>query len=1202
MKQHLLCLLLLLACASLCAQNYWTGAVSTDWNNASNWTAGVPTATHQVLIQTVASARYPVINTTDAVCQKLSLLAGASLTIGTADLTVGDYALIWGQLNMNSPTDLVAGSLLHWLEGSTVNVTNSSAEIYIGNRMAFDAGSNVQFSAGYIEFSSTAGLDNYLTNNSANTILPTVRSRNSTGIFHIHGDTTEDIVINGNFHNYENCSFQCANDVNLIVKGDFKDDNTVAGRGVWLTQGTVVMDGIAQGIQLTSQSMLNNLTCSSSNTVNLVTDLFLRGTLTIDSGSFNADGHDIRIRGDWVNLVGPAAFSEAGSTVTFEADWDQYCNYDEDFDHLKLNKVADYVIVNSSSADVSCASYEWVNGGIKVLAGSFSALSLVNNYIAGEWFLQTGGSINLSNYGDYRYIDLGGSLTISGGIFNVYGGAISSWWPYPNDASITMSGGTLDFKDQGVSIVNTASAFSSNITGGTIRVARSFIVNRAGFNPISNLIVLAGSTDCEVSHVAGSSFYSLDINKYLGKDDKDQPKFETGRDGSIRELTRSQTVTAASDLDINGYFVLRAGYFTAPAQMNVRGDWYKYTSHDSFIEGAGKVVFDSNANSSVYGGEDFHTLELAKSTLAWELRIPSTGEAECDSYVWTQGTLAVSGGLFYAHDMVDAVIQGTVNLSGGNITLVQDTATSLGLRGNLNISGGEFHIFGGTPDVVSAIPSGGNASFTMSDGLFYRHGWGIGIYNSAYTFSENITGGIIRTDGNFYCDRTEFTPAGGTLELTGTAETYLTMVAGTLHALRTNKPDAWVKLMTDVTASGTITVQTGILDLNANDLHADGGVVVYGILHIDDLASLRMGNMKYLNVESGGLLQAWGSDSAMTTIICDSGYFYLNVFDGGTISARNCIFSAISQYGVYLRPGAVIDPNNSFFHCYFSWGQPGGTLLRIDNSDNVVIRDAVFATNAGGGASNVRKTVDTGIVNFINALGVFSGEDFDDDIHNRVFWNAGTDLPDLQILRAEWIPASPNPYLGDYRDLKVTVVNNSIYPLTGVLFYVDLYYDRDDAPPIQVWGNVFLELNSLQAGLPVDVYFSNVTNYVQPPDGEWSTWLQIDADERVNESQEYNNIYGPFQTIWQDLPPITDLSIAYDPLEEMATLSWNYPLSVTKFNVYLDSDPLGAFTSYAGWSTTHSYSFSPGQTHFFRVTAERLPPSKVDVNPPRIRN
>ncbi|MBP7205350.1 MAG: hypothetical protein KBA54_02420 [Candidatus Cloacimonetes bacterium] len=89
MKHHLLCLLLLLACASLCAQNYWTGAVSTDWNNASNWTAGVPTATHQVLIQTVASARYPVINTTDAVCQKLSLLAGASLTIGTADLTVG---------------------------------------------------------------------------------------------------------------------------------------------------------------------------------------------------------------------------------------------------------------------------------------------------------------------------------------------------------------------------------------------------------------------------------------------------------------------------------------------------------------------------------------------------------------------------------------------------------------------------------------------------------------------------------------------------------------------------------------------------------------------------------------------------------------------------------------------------------------------------------------------------------------------------------------------------------------------------------------------------------------------------------------------------------------------------------------------------------------------------------------------------------
>ncbi len=1202
MKHPLITFLFLCLAASSGALSYWTGAVSADWHDASNWTAGVPNPTIHAMIPEVANNRYPVINTTAAVCQRLSLQANASLTVGTANLTVVEYALIWGQLNMNSATDLVTGQSLQWLEGASVNVSNPNAEIYCGGGMSFAAGSNVQFSTGYVEFSNTTGVDNWIKNNSASTVLPNVRSRNSSGgLFYIHGDSTEDTVIGGNFWNYANCSFRCEFNLNLIVRGHFRDYNTIPGKGVFLMNGTVVMDGSNQFLEPNSQTMLNNLSCSQSGTLSLSSDLFLRGTLSINSGVFDPVGHAIRIRGDWVNLVGPAAFLETGTTVTFEADWDQYCNHDEDFDHLILNKVADYFIVNSNVADVSCASYEWIHGGIKVLAGSFSALSLANNFIAGEWFLQTGGTINLSNLGTSRFIDLGGSLAISGGTFNVYGGGDRSIWPYPNAASISMSDGTLEFHDQGVEIFLSATPFSASITGGTIRVAGGFTVNRTGFNPSGGTIVLAGSTDCQVSHVAGSNFYNLDINKYLESPTASLPRHATDREGNSRELTRSQTVAAASDLDINGYFMQHAGYFTAPAQMNVRGNWHKYTDHDSFTEGAGKVVFDGNVNSTIYGEEEFNVLELAKNSSSQGLNVPLNSVAECESYDWTQGFLTVSGGLFYAHDMVDNVIQGSVNLSGGNITLVQDAAQTLGLRGNLNISGGELHIWGGAADMVTAMPSGGNASFTMSDGLFYRHGWGIGIYDNAYTFSENITGGIIRTEGNFYCARAEFTPAGGTLELTGIAETHLTLVAGTLHGLLTDKPEAWVKLLTDVTANGTITVQTGILDLNGNTLYANGGAVIRGILYIDHLARLCMGSQKYLNVEDGGILRPWGIDGDLAIINTESGFFYLNIRDGGTISARFCLFSNISQDGINVWPGGIIEPLHPLFHCAFNAGVAGGTFLRIDNSDNVVIHYASFNSNPGGGASNVTKAVDSGMVNFVNATGLFSGEDFDADPNNRVFWNTGTDIPDLQILRAEWILASPNPYLGDSRDLKVTVVNNSVYATTEE-FYLDLYYDLNLAPVVDQLGNKYTRLIELPAGLPTDVVFTGIANYDEALTGTWNSWLQIDTDAEVIESNESNNVYGPFQITWEPLPPITDLSIAYDPITEMVTLNWNYPLSVTKFNVYLDSDPFGAFSASTGWSTTHSYSFSPGPTRFFRVSAERLPPLKVDVNPPRIRN
>jgi hypothetical protein len=71
------------------ALTIWTGAASTDWTDAANWTAGVPTATLDALVPVVSSGRYPAIASGTATAQNLSINVGATLsqTGGTLSLT-----------------------------------------------------------------------------------------------------------------------------------------------------------------------------------------------------------------------------------------------------------------------------------------------------------------------------------------------------------------------------------------------------------------------------------------------------------------------------------------------------------------------------------------------------------------------------------------------------------------------------------------------------------------------------------------------------------------------------------------------------------------------------------------------------------------------------------------------------------------------------------------------------------------------------------------------------------------------------------------------------------------------------------------------------------------------------------------------------------------------------------------------------------
>ena len=78
-----LCLLASLAALPAFAQTSWKGTTNSDWNTATNWSAGVPTATSDVTIPNVTNK--PIIGAaTTALVKSVEVQSGAVLTISSS--------------------------------------------------------------------------------------------------------------------------------------------------------------------------------------------------------------------------------------------------------------------------------------------------------------------------------------------------------------------------------------------------------------------------------------------------------------------------------------------------------------------------------------------------------------------------------------------------------------------------------------------------------------------------------------------------------------------------------------------------------------------------------------------------------------------------------------------------------------------------------------------------------------------------------------------------------------------------------------------------------------------------------------------------------------------------------------------------------------------------------------------------------------
>jgi hypothetical protein len=166
-------------------------------------------------------------------------------------------------------------------------------------------------------------------------------------------------------------------------------------------------------------------------------------------------------------------------------------------------------------------------------------------------------------------------------------------------------------------------------------------------------------------------------------------------------------------------------------------------------------------------------------------------------------------------------------------------------------------------------------------------------------------------------------------------------------------------------------------------------------------------------ISGGAFVVAGTSEEGIQILGLGRSNYSFVVEEGATIHAKYTTFSGMDANGIYVKPGALIDPAGAFYNCTFSEGTAGGVLLTIDNDQEVEIENATFVSDSRNAAFNVRKSVDAGSVTFINAAGSFAGAGFEDDPFNRIFWDGESVTQQIELptgwsgLSSYVMPAAP---------------------------------------------------------------------------------------------------------------------------------------------------------------------------------------------------
>jgi hypothetical protein len=941
-----------------------------------------------------------LLNSDLHVSNNLEILSG-TVNVQQYALNVGNMLDVHGSINMPNPNgEVFAFGPVRWHPGSTLQVSTSAVFKAYGN-WSFLAGSNVNPENGTVMFMGSGNCQIFSHSNTS--------SFNNLSIYKTGGASTtlssfstQPLTVNNNIYVHTGAIFRNHSTNDLILKGNVESNGSFTCQVAKLVR--VVLSGANQSLKMNTGDYFFHLIFNQSGTVtinNTHTDILtVKGNVVIQSGLFDMQNNSLHLRGDWTNNIWPAGFDAGTGRVVFNSLSNQTIHTNEDFNRLVAD-MGGLLQINKAGVTVSCNQYDWKKGGIHVIKGTLTANNLVQNGLYGEFRLQPQGTINIFNPGGW--VDLLGQIYNYGGTMNISGGA--AWWPYSDDAHLTMTGGVIDMKTCGI-YVPAGYSWTYNITGGTIRSAHGFSSNDPNFNLEAGTFEYYGSNTVYIYQNTGLLF-SIIINMSAKEGDElPDGKMVDSRSGVLlSDNSRSANVVLETDLIIDGNLDIKSGTLMANDKtISINGNWNNQIFPEGFDAGTGSVVFNGIYNQTC-SSENFNILKLNKA--GGMLFIPHN--TSCALYDWTSGGITAKGGTFTAHDLAQININGTYTVNGGGtINLHQDESHWVDLNANLYINSGTINIYGGAPGSESWWPDV-SAFLYISEGVLDFKDQRIFVRDFG-DFASIITGGTIRTSKGFRNERTGFDLPAGTLELYGpdNADIYLTQ-GSSLHNLKINKSGGQgehtgtlvrrdgtsfenirsntVLATSPIVLTNNLDVDDGTFSVNSFQVTTGGDVNVNGTLVVNQNANLSVGAGKRLAVNDQGKLYAVGVKGAEAVITgASKGHYKFDVENSGTLAATDAIFEYMDGVGIHLKPGSLVDPAYPFYSCTFRNGAAGGRLLTLHNNQVFTVHNAHFPANTWGGSHNVFKKLNSGHVTFIDPTGPFAGNPFEYDTHDRVSW------------------------------------------------------------------------------------------------------------------------------------------------------------------------------------------------------------------------
>ena len=439
----------------------WTGGTDTNWNNAANWTNGVPDATKDAIIATTAT-RDCSLNISGAMCKSLVVQSGRILTLGTAStsLTVTQDITVFGTVTHSGSTAVLN------LNGGNLRIDTTGRYNHSGNGALNASTTTIQVING--------GQYNV---SGAPTIAAQTLNIAVGGLVNVTGAATFNLTDFTTELNSQWTSTNTANTVN--VSNNFTNDGSMLGSagGIFnLTKASGAMAGASTTTTFYQLNINGGITSTITNDVRVLNNFSISSTKF-----FTASSGNLYVGGNWTNS---GTFTAGSGTVILNGSALQsVTSGGSNFNRLTVTNAS---VAGVSFADSSTTAYFTntttnslmtfasgrtykitATGGMNFQGASGQLVKLRSSTPGSVWLINPSGGSWTANYLDVQdsvnivqqTILPGGPSTDSGNNTNWFAtdanrdsnnDEIPDWWEYSYYGSLTGLNAGTDSDGDGV--------------------------------------------------------------------------------------------------------------------------------------------------------------------------------------------------------------------------------------------------------------------------------------------------------------------------------------------------------------------------------------------------------------------------------------------------------------------------------------------------------------------------------------------------------------------------------------------------------------------------------------------------------------------------------------------------------------------------------------------------------------------------------